>query len=314
MPTPQKNNQRQFLLENSRMKALVAFLSTLMTVTACAAPTGSEAYTDSSTLKRILVSGTVAIGVRDDARPLSFFADGDPQGYVVDLCQRIINDIGSQFGKTLKLKAVRVTPQNRLDLVNSGRVDMDCGSTTVTEERLRQVAFSLNTYITNTRLLTRADSQLDGGPRQFDALGSATVAVTENTPHEQLIASAMNGTRYQLMRVHDVDDGVRAVIEGKAKAFVQDDILLQTARAAAGPAAKGLTISSSYLSVEPYSIAIVRGDPKFLALVNRSLRGQYADGYAQARLKFWFRDRGYTVSKLTEEAIHAPTTSVAMHN
>ena len=63
-----------------------------------------------------------------------------------------------EVGRTLTIKWVPVTSESRIPAVVNGQVDLECGSTTGTAERRRQVAFSPVTYIAGTRLLVRQDS------------------------------------------------------------------------------------------------------------------------------------------------------------
>ncbi|WP_374357113.1 amino acid ABC transporter substrate-binding protein [Chitinimonas sp.] len=274
----------------------------------------TTAISDSATLKRIMESGTVKIGYRSDAKPFSYFENGKVQGYVVDLCKQIVDDLSLELQKPLQTVTVEVNRQNRLSMVASGQIDLECGSTTVTSNRQRDIAFSLNTYVTSTRLLTRKSTQINNGDHRFAGLNGGTIAVTANTPHESQLALFMQGIDYKLLRVNSIAEGVNAVLTGKAQAYVQDDILLQDGLRAIGSAAKEMAISSDYLSVEPYSIGLVRGDTRFLTLVNKSLRKQFSGGYADNRLSYWLRDRGYAVNNLAEQNLRSPATAIAMHD
>src|SRR5262245_61647344 len=81
-------------------------------------------------LKRIAETKTVNIGVRADAMPFSFMmAGGTPEGFMVDLCQRVVRSLASQLKvPELKVSWVLVTVQSRFDVVAKGNADMECGS------------------------------------------------------------------------------------------------------------------------------------------------------------------------------------------
>ena len=55
----------------------------------------------------------------------------------------------------LQIKWHPVTVQNRMDAVAKGQADMECGSTTVTLARLKQVDFSSYIFVDGTGLMTR---------------------------------------------------------------------------------------------------------------------------------------------------------------
>jgi glutamate/aspartate transport system substrate-binding protein len=58
----------------------------------------------------------------------------------------------------LKVKYNLVTSQTRIPLVQNGTVDLECGSTGVTAERQKQVAFSYGFIYVKGQLLTAKDS------------------------------------------------------------------------------------------------------------------------------------------------------------
>src|ERR1041384_8881177 len=77
------------------------------------------------TLKKIKDSGTFTLGHLTSAPPFSFPGpDKKPVGYSIDLCTHVASRIQEQLGTTLKLNWVPVTPENRLDMVASGKVDI----------------------------------------------------------------------------------------------------------------------------------------------------------------------------------------------
>jgi ABC-type amino acid transport substrate-binding protein len=76
-------------------------------------------------------------------------------GYSVDLCKRVVNAIGEQIGvPDLKIKWVPVTTANRFETVAKGEADLECGSSSVTLGRMKQVDFSSLIFVDSTALLT----------------------------------------------------------------------------------------------------------------------------------------------------------------
>src|SRR5688572_16944231 len=96
------------------------------------------------TLDKIGKSGTITLGYRPDAVPLSFVGpDQRPAGFSVDLCQRVVAGLASQLKLPgLKMVWVPVSAQDRIEQVTEGKVDLECGTTTVTLGRQRRVDFN----------------------------------------------------------------------------------------------------------------------------------------------------------------------------
>src|SRR6476469_9610581 len=108
-------------------------------------------------LKQIQETKTISVGYRTDALPFSFEdTDKKPAGYTVDLCRGVIAVIERQIGVSpLQVKWVPVTTQSRFSAIASGQADMECGASTVTLGRMKEVAFSNLTFLDGTGLLLR---------------------------------------------------------------------------------------------------------------------------------------------------------------
>src|SRR5262245_12839919 len=117
------------------------------------------AWAQSGTLARIQRDQTIVLGYNVAAPPFSSTgADGQPQGYSVDLCRAIAEGIGKQLGTGLKTRWVPLTVQERLEAVRTRKVDLECGTTTWTLSRQAAVDFSLITFIDGGSVLTLAES------------------------------------------------------------------------------------------------------------------------------------------------------------
>ena len=113
------------------------------------------------TVERIRERGELRVGYRADARPLSFDDDGVPAGYSVDLCRRVASGVGEQLNlPSMKVTYVRVTADNRFDALVRGEIDIECGATTITLERLERVDFTLMTFVTGGSFLSKADNRV----------------------------------------------------------------------------------------------------------------------------------------------------------
>src|SRR5271154_6019968 len=94
-----------------------------------------------SRLKTIIAKKVIRIAYRADARPFAFVNDAkEPLGYTIDLCKQVTKSIEQQFGlPELKIEWVPVTVETRFSAVAGGKADMECGSSTVTLGRMKEV-------------------------------------------------------------------------------------------------------------------------------------------------------------------------------
>ena len=116
-------------------------------------------------LAKIASTQSITLGYRDASVPFSYVGDhsGKPMGYSVELANKIVERIQQKTGVAdLNVKYNLVTSQTRIPLVQNGTVDLECGSTGVTAERQKQVAFSYGFIYVKGQLLTAKDSGIKG--------------------------------------------------------------------------------------------------------------------------------------------------------
>ncbi len=131
------------------------------------------------TLDRIRAEGSIRIGYRSGAAPFSFKErDGSVRGYSVEICTRIAASIQKRLGLTaLKVEWTALDAGNRLEAVAKGRVDIECGTTTISLSRYETVDFSLPIFVDGGSVLTAVDSKL----QRFTDLNSRRIAVIPGT-------------------------------------------------------------------------------------------------------------------------------------
>ena len=90
------------------------------------------------TLEEIKQAGTVRIGVFSDKNPFGYVDEnGDYQGYDVYFANRIGKDLG------VKIEYVSTEAANRVEYLETGKVDIVLANFTVTPERAEKVDFAL---------------------------------------------------------------------------------------------------------------------------------------------------------------------------
>ena len=147
-----------------------------ITILAVASPVAAQ---ETGTLKKIRDTGEIVLGVRDASIPFSYADDsGQSIGYSVDLCMRVVDKLRQTLKMPgLKVRQQLVTSANRVPLVLNGTVDLECGSTVNNIDRQKTVAFSLTTFIVNTKFIAKSSSNI----QKLADLKGKTVAVTGGT-------------------------------------------------------------------------------------------------------------------------------------
>ena len=240
------------------------------------------------TLEKISRTATISLGHRESSVPFSYY-DSKRQvvGYSHDLMLAVVERIRRELRlPALAVKLVPVTSQNRIPLVQNGSVDLECGSTTHNRERARQVGFSVSIFQTSSRLLTRRDS----GVNQLADLKGRRVAVTAGTTSERslLLHSESTGTRFDIVTVKDHGDGFNRVQEGRAEAFLMDEAMLYGLRVKADRPDDWRVVGQP-MAAEVYACMLHKDDPRFKALVDRSLTELMQSGEALKIYRRWFQ-------------------------
>jgi len=218
------------------------------------------------TLKKIKDSGKVAIGYRDSSIPFSYLnAARRPIGYSLDLCMEIVDEAKDTLGiDDVKVDFVPVSPENRLDMVASGKVDLECGSTTSNLERQKRVAFSPVVFVSGTKLMVRRPVTI----RSYRDLQAKTVAVTAGTTNQAAMKALSDKQKLNMRFVvaKDHAHSFALVEKGQADAFATDDALLYGLIARSGHP-RDFQVIGEFLSYDPYGIMYRKGDPAFDAVV-----------------------------------------------
>ena len=247
----------------------------------------SAAWAHADTLSTIKARGEFLLGHRESSSPFSFVNDkGDPVGYSVDICLKIYEAVKTDLkNPLLKLKYVALKPADRIAAVKSGRVDVECGSTTNTVERQKDVAFSFTTFVAGARLLASKSANV----KELTDLRGKTVVVTEKTTTEKVL-NQVNKERNLDMKVITAKDHAEGFLKmetGGAAAVANDDALLfGLVTKAKEPGA--FDFVGKYVSVEPYGIMYQKDDPAFTKVMDLTMSNLFSTGQIRAIYAKWF--------------------------
>ena len=269
-----KNGRRFFF--PTPIRVVTVSLAVLMSFSAQAA-----------TLDKIAQTGTIILGYRESSPPFSYLDEAkNPIGYSVDLCMKVVEAVKRELKRpTLAVKFVPVTSATRMKAVVSDEVDLECGSTTGTAERRKEVAFTVPTFVAATRLMVR-----EGGTiKSIYDLSGKTVVTTGGTSSEKLFTD-LNDTRTlraKLVLTKDHSESFAMLETGKADAFIMDDVLLYSLRAGSKEPDK-YAVTRDALTIEPLSIMLRKGDPAFKKIVDTEVTRVILQGEINAMYRKWF--------------------------
>jgi glutamate/aspartate transport system substrate-binding protein len=239
------------------------------------------------TLKKIKDSGTITIGHRETSIPFSYLDERQqPIGYSMDLCAAVVEEVKKELQMTqLNVKYNPVTPQTRIPLMSNGTIDLECGSTTNTLTRQKEVAFAPVTFITGTKLVAKKTSKI----RSYKDLRNKTVVVTQGTTNERIIKSLSDkdNLNIKFLNAKDHAEAFLTVESGRAVAFSMDDVLLYGLVAKAKNP-KDYEVIGDYLSYDPYGIMFRKNDDSFGVVVRRALAALMRSGEINKMYEKWF--------------------------
>jgi len=288
---------------------ILSSLAVAAALVALAAPAAAQ----EGTLKKIKDTGVVKIGNRDASIPFSYLDDKQrPIGYGVDICLKIVDAIKAELKMPkLKVEFVPVTSQTRIPILTGGNIDIECGSTTNSVERQKQVAFAPTYFMTGTKIIVKKSSKIKG----YDDLKGKTVVFTAGTTNERAMKAYNDEKKLGINFIPSKDhaESFLAVETGRAAAFPMDDILLYSLRASAKKPAD-YEVVGEFLSDDPYGIMMRKDDPEFKKLVDKTVIGLYKSGQINKIYAKWFQSKippkninlGFPMSAALKELVKNP--------
>ena len=239
-------------------------------------------------LDKVKAAGAITVGHRDASIPFAYLDDKQqPIGFSMDLCARIVDAVKAELKMpNLKVNYQPVTAATRIPLLANGTVDIECGSTTNNAERQKQVSYTMTSFVTATRFVSK---KADGLNALADLKGK-TVVSTSGTTNLKLLTE-LNASEKLNMNILTAKDHAEAFLmvgTGRAVAFVMDDILL-AGLVANSPKPEDWTISKAALSVEPYGIMLRKDDPAYKKVVDGTMVGLMKSGEFAKLYSKWFQ-------------------------
>lgn len=203
----------------TRIIAVVSvFAALLLVLTGCGNSKKSSSQSNNpSSVQQIKKNGTIRIAVFGDLPPYGWVnKDGKRVGYDVTLAHQVAKDLG------VKAKFVQVNANNRVDALNSNKVDLVLANFTVTPERKQVIDFakpymkvSVGVVSPKNKAIAKA-SQLKG----------KNVIVTKGTTAENYFTSKQPDVK--LLKFDSKTQQFNALKNGRGVALADDNSYLYT--------------------------------------------------------------------------------------
>lgn len=260
--------------------------SALVLLSVLAACAATETVAAADTLDRVARDGAFRLGYRTDAPPFAFRnKDGSPAGYSVELCARIANAVAAELKRDLTGKFIAISADDRFDKLEAGEVDMLCGPTTVTMTRREKFDFSLLTFVTGGTLLVRAG---DAQSQPESGLAQGKLGVLDGTTGEEALRElvAKGEIPGEIVIVESHTDGVRKLKAAEIDGYFGDRVVLLGLKLS-DEKPDSLAVSDRFITLEPYALAMRRGDGRLRLIADRTLATLYRSGEIARIFERW---------------------------
>lgn len=253
-------------------------------------------------LERIARTGRLVAGARENAIPFAFWNEsGDPVGFSLDLVRSIHQEVMRRLERPVELVFVPIDTRTRLDFIESGEIDINCGITTATWAREERVDFSMPIFVDGARIVafrSEATSLTDLAEARLGAIQDTT---TVNILKEKL-------PRAEIVSVKDLPDGFNMLSRQQIDGFANVGVVLR-AQLETYPFKSRLVMLPrvGQIAREAMSCVLPSNDSAWRDLVNHTLSDllegieEYRGGYYRIYER-WFGPAGQIFYPLSKEA------------
>jgi len=261
------------------MRALLA------TILSCALfATSLSAQELQGTLKQIQDSGIFRIGYRHSQPPMSFLSNDDvPGGYSIDICHYISKRVESEIGRDVTIEYIPVTAEERFEALAANKIDILCGSTTVTFTRRELVDFTQLTFVTGGSYLTLKGRDIrnnfDG--KKLGVVKGTTTAVALKKLFQE------TETKVDIVLLESTDKGFDALKKGEIDILSADQVVLIGLISQADNPGEFALLPDMF-SYEPFALAVRKNDADFRLVADRAISHLYKSNEIKAVYDRWF--------------------------
>ncbi len=244
----------------------------------CAALLFAATAFAAGTLDTVRQRGALVVGVKADFPPFGFVDErGQLQGFDIDLSREIARVV---LGSPERVRLVPVTSANRIPMLQTGQIDAVVATMTITRARKEVVDFSVPYFCSGHLILVRRENTTIN---RFADLNGKRVATVQGSTGDRVVATL--APQAQRITFGQNSEALLALKDGRAEAFVQDDVLL-LAFAKQDNTLK--VVGWPPQMPGPYGIGVRKGDTDLLGAINVALARIRAQGVYTKLVSKWF--------------------------
>lgn len=239
------------------------------------------------TLDEIKEDGKIKIGVFSDKNPFGYVDEnGEVQGYDVYFAKRIGKDL---LGSEDAVEFVYVEAANRVEYLESAKVDIILANFTVTDERAEKVDFALPYMKVSLGIVSPDANEIT----DVEQLNGKTLIVVKGTTAETYFGE--NYPDINLLKFDEYQEAYDALLDGRGDAFSTDNTEV-LAWALQNP---GFTVGvESVGSADSIAPAVQKGNTDLLNWINDEIKGL-------ADEEFFHKDFEETLAPVYGESVDA---------
>ncbi len=246
--------------------------------TAASSGTSNTASGVSADVKVIKDRGVLKVGVKVDVPKFGY---KDPktnktEGFEIDLASEMAKKI---VGDSAKVELSAVTAKTRGPLLDSGDVDMDISTFTITEERKKSYNFSDPYFTDGVGLLVKKAPGYQG----LKDLNDKKIGVAQSSTSKQAVQTEADklGIKVTFQEFATYPEIKAALDSGRVDAFSVDRSILY------GYLDDSTTLLQDKFSPQEYGIATKKGNDGLAKLVNDTVNEMKKSGDLDKLIKKW---------------------------
>ena len=226
------------------------------------------AKTKYRTVEQIKKSGVIRIAVFSDKKPFGSVDEyGKYQGYDVYFAERLAKDLG------VKVKYVPVEAAARVEVLETGKVDIVLANFTVTPARAEKVDFALP-YMKCALGVVSNEKDLITSPEQLEG---KTLIVSKGTTAETFFTE--NYPKVNLLKFDQYSEAYNALLDGRGAGLSTDNTEV-LAWAIENPGfAVGIETLGSLDTIAP---AVTKGNKTLLDFINSEIKNLAKENFFHA--------------------------------
>jgi polar amino acid transport system substrate-binding protein len=225
-------------------------------------------------IEDIKARGYVRVGVSLGGEPIGFRDErSEPVGYDVDVARQLAARLG------VRVRFSDVSGDARISMLRSGQLDLVVANVSITAQRARVVDFSMPYNAAGLRVITQKAKRI----RTLADLNGKRVVVGRGTTASAFLKKAAPQAEF-IYADNFSPDGVLLLLQRRADAGIEDSSLLDYM---ASKYDQFDTLPELYGNA-PIGIAMAKGDPALLKLVNGFVSDYIASGAYAANYRKWW--------------------------